>query len=148
MTVVASTGLNESGSAPYFSSLTSWVACACPPMLLIWTWPPGMASWVCSAETTFPSSTIAVLSSTWSSALELAPGRYLLACVSVSVPNALVALPLRVRLTTYWALVLSIPTASDVTSVPRMTAGPRTYFAPLAPQDTIWLLGSSHCGSV
>ncbi len=117
-------------------------------MLLIWTWPPGMACWVCSAETTFPSSTIAVPSSTWSLALELASGRYLLACVSVRSPNALVALPLRVRLTTQALLVVSIAAASDVTSVPRMTAGPRTYFAPSAPQDTIWLFGSSHCGSV
>ena len=74
VTVVESTGLNESGSAPYFSSLTSWVACACPPMLVIWTSPPGMASVVCGAETTLPSSTIAVWSSTESSAFVLALG--------------------------------------------------------------------------
>ena len=58
------------------------------------------------------------------------------------------ALPLRVRLTTQALLVVSMAADSDVTSVPRMTALPRTYFSPFGPQATVWLPGSSHCASV
>ena len=64
MTVVVFFTWNDSGRAPYLSSLTSWLACVWPPMLVICTLPAGMACVVCGAETTFPSSTIAVWSST------------------------------------------------------------------------------------
>ena len=67
---------------------------------------------------------------------------------SVRVPNALVALPLRLRFTTHALVVVSIAADSDVTSVPRMTDGPRTYFTPFGPHATVWLAGASHCGSV
>ena len=35
VTLVVFVMLNVSGSAPYFSSWTSWLACVWPPMLLI-----------------------------------------------------------------------------------------------------------------
>src|SRR5579875_2730420 len=115
---------NVSGSAPYFSSSASWVACCWPPMLLIRTWPPGMACWVSGADTTLPSSTMAVESSAWSLGLVLAPLKYLLYWLDVSVLKALAALPLSVRLTTHWLLVVSIPAFAEVTSVPSTTALP------------------------
>src|ERR1700760_4272850 len=116
VTVVVLTTLNVSGRAPYLSWLASWVAAVSPPMLVIWTCPLGMASVVCGASITYPSSTIAVWASTASSALLLALGVYLVAWVLVSSLKALAALELRLRLTTHWLLVVSMLAASLVTS--------------------------------
>src|ERR1700761_3033402 len=142
------TTLKASGRAPYLSCWARVSAAVWLPSPVICTWPAGMASVVAGAETTLPSSTIAVWSSTWSSGLVLALGWYLLAWVAVSLPNALVALPFRVRLTTGWLEVESIPDDSLVTSVPRMTALSSTYLTPLSPQATVWELGASHWASV
>src|SRR5215468_2518239 len=62
----------------------------------------------------------------------------------VSSPNALVALSFSVRFTTHCVVFCCRPVLTEVTSVPSKTALSRTYLLPLASQETIWLLMSSH----
>src|SRR5215831_10340879 len=62
----------------------------------------------------------------------------------VSSPNALVALSFSVRFTTHCVVFCCRPVLTEVTSVPSKTALSRTYLVPLASQETIWLLMSSH----
>src|SRR5215472_18115742 len=62
----------------------------------------------------------------------------------VSSPNALVALSFSVRFTTHCVVFCCRPVFTEVTSVPSKTALSSTYLVPLASQETIWLLMSSH----
>jgi hypothetical protein len=62
----------------------------------------------------------------------------------VSVPNALVAALLSVRLTTHWVLFCWMAGVTSVSWVPSKTAGPRTYLVPLGSQETVWLVRLSH----
>src|SRR5215475_12535509 len=62
----------------------------------------------------------------------------------VRSPNALVALSFSVRFTTHCVVFCCRPVFTEVTSVPSKTALSSTYLLPLASQETIWLLMSSH----
>src|SRR6185437_2770774 len=137
-----------SGSWPYLRTLVSWFA---------WSWvnpfgdgplivncPEVSAPWVSGADCTLPSRTIAVESSVASSWLVDAVGKYLLNWLVVSVPNALVASPLSVRLTTHCVLFCCRAGVTAVSCVPSKTAGPRTYLVPFGSHETVWFFNSSH----
>ena len=62
----------------------------------------------------------------------------------VSVPNALAAALLSVRLTTHCVEFCCRPGDTPVSWVPSKTDGPSAYLMPLASQETIWPVLSSH----
>ena len=95
-----------------------------------------LASVVCGAETTLPSSTIAKSSS---GLLVVALVKYLLYMVEVSWAKALAPALLRPKLITFWLLVVSRPALTELSSVPTTLATSSTYLLPLESQDTIWL---------
>ena len=68
----------------------------------------------------------------------------MLNCLVVRAPNALVPAPSRVMLTTHWVLFCWMPSFTAVIWVPSTVVSPSTYLLPLASQDTIWLVLSSH----
>ena len=59
-TVWASDDSKDSGSEPYFSTLASSRAESAVNCPVTWVLPPGMASWICGADTTCESSVNAV----------------------------------------------------------------------------------------
>src|ERR1022692_2182669 len=92
-------------------------------------------------ETILPSSTMAKLSSTevcW----PVEGLKYLLYIFDVRVPNAFVAWPLKLRLTTHLPLVESSPPEAEGTCWPVTLATSRTYLYPPL-HATIWLFVSS-----
>ena len=62
----------------------------------------------------------------------------------VSVPNALAAALLSVRLTTHCVVFCCRPGDTPVSCVPSKTAGASTYLVPFASQETIWPVLLSH----
>ena len=94
-TVSASEDSNDSGSEPYFSTLASSRAESAVNCPVIWVRPPGMASWISGALTTWESSTNAV----WVPTLAAVKSAQILAASSLElqVDDVLAALLIQAR---------------------------------------------------
>src|SRR5580704_15439516 len=74
----------------------------------------------------------------------VAPEKYLLYWLEVSVPKAEPPGPFSPMLTIHWPLLVFRAALTEVMSWPLTTAGPSTYLLPDASQETFWIFRLSH----